>query len=91
MYSTRLLLLLASIEYPNDAQAFGGRPFRRQNSTPVALWGVCNYPSQGINGPLACASGSECICKDDSTCNTHILFIIIFGLRLGSFRQRSRS
>lgn len=35
---------------------------------PVPLWGACNFPSQGINGPLPCASGSECICKDDSTC-----------------------
>ena len=35
---------------------------------PVPLWGACDFPSQGINGPLPCASGSECICKDDSTC-----------------------
>ncbi len=32
----------------------------------VELWGTCNEPSIGINGPLQCADGSQCICKDDS-------------------------
>ena len=32
----------------------------------VALWEPCNYPDMGINGPLQCAPGSECICKDHS-------------------------
>ena len=38
-------------------------PTRRDT---VALWDACNYPAMGINGPLQCAPGSECICKDDS-------------------------
>ena len=74
MYSVGLLLLLTSISYPEGAQALGGRLSRRQSDTPVELWGACNYPSQGINGPLPCASGSECICKDDSMYMSHVLF-----------------
>ena len=42
---------------------------------PVNLWGACNYPSQGIIGPLPCEVGSECICKDNSTLNAVILVI----------------
>ena len=38
-------------------------PTRRDT---VALWDACNFPSMGINGPLQCAPGSECICKDSS-------------------------
>lgn len=38
-------------------------PTRRDT---VALWDACDYPSMGINGPLQCAQGSECICKDAS-------------------------
>lgn len=34
-------------------------------SGPVALWEPCNFPSQGINGPLPCADGAQCICKDE--------------------------
>ena len=68
MYSIGLLLLLAGVTYPDGAQATRGRLSRRQSSTPVELWGACNYPSQGINGPLPCVDGSECICKDDSKC-----------------------
>lgn len=33
---------------------------------PVELWGTCNEPSIGINGPLPCVDGSQCICKDAS-------------------------
>ena len=66
------VLLLALLHYSDSVHAVGGRLSRRQSSTPVALWDPCYYPSQGINGPLPCASGSECICKDDSTCSTTI-------------------
>ena len=67
MYSVSLLLLLASANYPDGSQAaIAGRLPRRQSTGTVELWGACNYPSQGINGPLPCADGSECICKDDS-------------------------
>ena len=62
------LLLLALLHCSESVHAVSGRLSRRQSSTPVALWDPCNYPSQGINGPLPCATGSECICKDDSTC-----------------------
>ena len=66
MYTAALFALLATTEYVSVEAA---RPItRRQSDTPVALWGACNFPSEGINGPLACADGSECICKDDSTC-----------------------
>ena len=68
MYSISWLLLLVRMESSDGAQAAEGRLSRRQSSTLVALWEACNYPSQGINGPLSCVSGSECICKDDSTC-----------------------
>lgn len=73
MYSISLLLLLVSIDSSDGVQTAEGHLSRRQTSTPVALWGACNYPSQGINGPLPCASGGECICKDDSTCRTMIV------------------
>ena len=69
MYSVSLLLLLAGANYPDGSQAAAaGRLSRRQSTGTVELWGTCNYPSQGINGPLPCADGSECICKDDSKC-----------------------
>ena len=69
MYSVSLLLLLASANYPDGSQAAAAGPLsRRQSTGPVELWGACNYPSQGINGPLPCVDGSECICKDDSKC-----------------------
>ena len=64
------LLLLALLHCSGSVHAVSGRLSRRQSSTPVALWDPCNYPSQGINGPLPCATGSECICKDDSTSAT---------------------
>lgn len=63
MYSFALLALLAGSEYAIVQAAQIGR---RQSDTPVALWAACNFPSEGINGPLPCASGSECICKDNS-------------------------
>ena len=66
MYSLGLLLLLAGTNYPDGSQAAAGRLSRRQSTGTVELWGACNYPSQGINGPLPCTDGSECICKDDS-------------------------
>ena len=44
---------------------------------PVPLWGACNFPSQGINGPLPCALGSECICKDDSTCMCWLCYLVM--------------
>ena len=73
MYSVSLLLLLASANYPDVSQAAAaGRLSRRQSTGPVELWGACNYPSQGINGPLPCVDGSECICKDDSKCRSLI-------------------
>ena len=64
------VLLLAVVHFSESVHAVSGRLSRRQSSSPVALWDPCNYPSQGINGPLPCATGSECICKDDSTCGT---------------------
>ena len=76
MYSISLLLLLAGASYPDGSQAAAGRLSRRQSAAPVELWGACNYPSQGINGPLPCASGSECICKDESKRNGYIHFYI---------------
>ena len=72
MYSISLLLLLAGVSYPDNSQAAAGRLSRRQSTGSVELWGACNYPSQGINGPLPCADGSECICKDDSKCSGSI-------------------
>ena len=33
---------------------------------PVELWGTCNEPGVGINGPLPCIDGAQCICKDAS-------------------------
>ena len=69
MYSVSLLLLLAGANYPDGSQAASaGHLSRRQSTGTVELWGACNYPSQGINGPLPCVDGSECICKDDSKC-----------------------
>ncbi|KAF6217829.1 hypothetical protein HO133_006240 [Letharia lupina] len=64
MYSISLLLLLASTGYPEGTRAAGGRLSRRQGSTLVPLWGACNYPSQGINGPLPCASGTYAQCRE---------------------------
>ena len=63
MLLTCLLLFLSARLMSVQAAA---RLLPRQGQVP--LWGACNFPSQGINGPLPCASGSECICKDDSTC-----------------------
>ena len=75
MYSVSLLLLLASANYPDGSQAAtAGRLSRRQSTGTVELWGACNYPSQGINGPLTCADGSECICKDDSKYTGGVIF-----------------
>ena len=74
MYSISLLLLLAGINFPDGTQGAKDRLSRRQSSSPVELWGACNYPSQGINGPLPCASGGECICKDESKCKTILRF-----------------
>lgn len=73
MYTICLLVLLASLEYKCVQAA--GIPFStRQSSTAVELWEACNYPSQGINGPLPCSSG-ECICKDDSTCSSYTILL----------------
>lgn len=63
MLLTSLLLLLSAQFMSVEAAA---TLLPRQGTVP--LWGACNFPSQGINGPLPCASGSECICKDDSSC-----------------------
>ena len=68
MYSISVLLLLAGVNYPDVSHALAGRIARRQSSTAVELWGACNFPSEGINGPLPCASG-ECICKDECKCS----------------------
>ena len=65
MFTVALLALLATTEY-TCVEAASAQVGRRQSDTPVPLWGACNYPSQGINGPLPCADGSQCICKDDS-------------------------
>lgn len=86
MYSTASIFLLAVFGYPDGTQAAEGRLSRRQSSAPVALWGACNYPSQGINGPLPCVSGSECICKDDSMCN-----LLIFSYKIGCCSISSNS
>lgn len=67
MYTVALFALLASTEYAVEAAS--AQLGRRQSDTPVALWEACNYPSQGINGPLPCADGAQCICKDDSMYN----------------------
>ena len=79
MYSVSLLLLLAGANYPDGSQAAAARQLsRRQSTGTVELWGACNYPSQGINGPLPCTDGSECICKDDSKC-TGLIHCHTFG------------
>ena len=57
------VLLLLSAQFMSVQAA--ARLLPRQG--PVPLWGACNFPSQGIDGPLPCVSDSECICKDDST------------------------
>ena len=88
MYSVSLFLLLAGSIHPEGIQAAGGRLSRRQSSSPVDLWGACNYPSQGINGPLPCASGSECICKDDSKNTPHIRSVILFEITRITFYGR---
>lgn len=87
MYTFSLLLLLAGINFPDGTQAAKDRLSRRQSSSsPVELWGACNYPSQGINGPLPCASGSECICKDESKCKT--FNFLIDGVRAAPASRR---
>ena len=63
MYTIAWLALLATTEYACEAATTVGR---RQSDTPVPLWGACNFPSEGVNGPLPCADGAQCICKDDS-------------------------
>ena len=71
MFTYGLFALLAATEYA-CVEAASAPIGRRQSDTPVPLWGACNFPSQGINGPLPCADGSQCICKDNST---QIIFI----------------
>jgi len=66
MFTVAVLALLAASEY-TPVEAASAQVGRRQSDTPVPLWGACNFPSQGINGPLPCADGGQCICKDDST------------------------
>lgn len=71
MLHISLLLLLAISQYTNVQAA--ARLLPRQG--PVALWGACNFPSEGIKGPLPCAEGS-CICKDTSAYFTQLFPVI---------------
>ena len=55
------MLVFACLHLPDSTNAIGAIGVhvpRRQSSALVALWGVCNYPSQGIHGLLLCAIGS---------------------------------